>query len=146
MATRNNIEIAGLQLQYYCSRDTHLSPRCHPYFISKSPYQRFRLGERQVTFEGIFSGDRFRRPVGHHRTVVNAVRQFKETTAIAAELVFEGVKIKSSQVSDGNNTQFLQSVFRYSPYAGNTAHGERLKKRAHFVRLNHEESIRFAPI
>src|SRR5262249_37759326 len=78
--------------------------------------------------------------------VVNAVRQFKETTAIPAELAFKRLQTKSAEVSDGYNVQSLQSSFHDFSHAGNASHGERQEKRAYLVRLNHKESVRLAPV
>src|SRR5262245_46911542 len=146
MAARHDVEVARLQLQHDSSRDTRLFPRSRPYFLSKTSNQLLSLGKRKVAFESVFRGDRLRRPVGHYRIVVNAVRQFKETTAVPAELAFKRFQAKSTEVPDCHDAHFLQSGFRYFSHAGNAAHGERHEERAHLVRLNHKESVRLAPV
>src|SRR5262245_49009296 len=99
MAARHDVEVASLQLQDDRSRDTRFFPRSRPHFLSKASNQPLRLGKWQITFESIFSGDRLCRPVGHHRIVVNAVRQFKETTAVSTELAFKRLQTKTAEVS-----------------------------------------------
>src|SRR5262245_37125195 len=100
MTARHDVEVARLQLQHDGSRDTSFFPRSRPHFFSKASNQILRLGKRQVALEGIFGGDRFGRPVGHYRIVVNAVRQFKETTAVPTELAFKRLQTKTAEVSD----------------------------------------------
>src|SRR6185503_6873601 len=125
MAARHDVEVARLQLQHDRSRDARFFPRSRPYFLSKASNQILRLRKWQITFECIFSGDRLCRPVGHYRIVVNAVRKFKETTAVSTELAFKRPQTKPAEVSDSCDAQFLQSGFRDFPHAWDTAHGER---------------------
>src|SRR5262245_10244081 len=146
MAARHDVEVARLQLQHDRSRDTIFFPRSRPYFLSKASNQLLRLGKRKVAFESVFGGDRLRRPVGHYRIVVNAVRQFEEATAVFAELAFKPFKAKITEVPDCYDAHFLQSGFRDFSHARNAAHGEGHEERAHLVRLNHKESVRLAPV
>ena len=62
--------------------------------------------------------------------MVNAVRKFKETTAVSTELAFKRLQTKAAEVSDCYDAQFLQSGFRDFTHTRDTAHRERQARRA----------------
>jgi hypothetical protein len=118
VAARENLEFAGLQFQYDGASDSRFFPRCGPCVLRKSSNHRFRLGQQEILFEGVFSGYGLCWPVRYYLAVVDSPSQLVETRAIAAEAAFQRRQIHPSKVGDRSHLKVVQLFFRDFAYSG----------------------------
>src|SRR5580658_1805256 len=100
VATGEDSEIAGLELQDDGARDAGLFARGSPGFFREADDERAGFGEGQVAFKGVFGRDGLRKAAGENFAVVDAARQFVEAQTVAAETSFEIGLPDGLQVAD----------------------------------------------
>ncbi len=88
MASREYVEVAGLQFEYDSTRDARFFARSRPNPLRQTEDDGLRLGQGHVGFEGIFGRDGLCGSVGNDGTVVDAARELVEPDTVASKAAF----------------------------------------------------------
>src|ERR1700733_9043220 len=141
-----NLETTGLQLQHNRARDARFLARSGPGLFREMANQRLGFRQRYIALEGVFGGNRLRRPIGDDWVVVDASSQFIQSLAVAAESFFKRRLFHGAQIAHRAYSDPVKLLFSYLAYAGNATDRQRQQESAYVLRLDYEEAVRFLPI
>ena len=89
MVTRENIEVAGLQLKNHGAGNPRFLPGCRPHLFGKTAYHGLGFPQQRIMLKRVFGRDGFCGPVGHYFALIDAAGQFVETDSVSAKVPFE---------------------------------------------------------